>query len=183
MHPEPVNFMEQLIQGSISLEPYADIADANLKHNSPTQISDAFEVTQAIILSSMAVKADEVEEEIEELGDNKLIGLKMMNFFKKQNAVYLTKAMFHNLLSLHKKIIPKVAKGKVNIYSQISLLAVIKLLRTNLKCLTVCKITLSQILSAKELDMFRELREDYLPMIQPFETDAKAEERTSEEVY
>ena len=69
------------------------------------------------MLSSMAVQADRIEEEILELGDNKLIGAQMLGFFKKQNAVYLTKSMFLSLDSLLKEIITKAAKGKVDVYS------------------------------------------------------------------
>jgi hypothetical protein len=45
----------------------------------------------------MAAKADAVDVEIEELGENKLVGAKMMDYFKKQDAVILTKAMFLTL--------------------------------------------------------------------------------------
>ena len=76
--------MQQIIEGDVNLNAYADFTDSNLKHVEPTEIcSDVYEVTQSIILSSMAAKADKIELELEELGNNKLLGDQMLQYFKK----------------------------------------------------------------------------------------------------
>ena len=91
--------------------------------------------------------------------------------------------MFHRLFLVLKHTIPRVAKGKVDVHVQISLLAAMKLLRTNLNCLKACKTAFSQIVKPEVIDLYRELRNDYLPSLQPFETNTPIEEKDAEEIY
>ena len=94
----------------------------------------------------------------------------MEKFVQKPGIVEIHESTFLSLKGLLKFYCSKVvtANHSVLSYHQVSLLAVIKLLEANLKCLKLCKIPLHQILEPDHVQDFKCLKNDCLAQIKSF---------------
>ena len=103
----------------------------------------------------MAAKADEFEVELDNLGQNTVIGEDLLKYFRKDHCIYLTKTMFKylNLVS-----IDLCNTEGITVYKLASLNALIRLIKINLRCLAICKINLDTIVTTEQYQSFDEMR-------------------------
>ena len=109
----------------------------------------------------MATKADELDGDLDKLGQNTVIGEDMKQYFRKDYCIYLTKTMFKYLNLLSVSLTSQLAKGKVSVYMIASLSALIRLVKINLRCLAICKVDLDQLVSKEECQNFEQMRVNF----------------------
>ena len=62
-----------------------------------SKIGNVHDVTQAIVLTTMAMKADMFDVDLDKQGQNTVIGEDLVTYFRKDHCIYLTKTMFEYL--------------------------------------------------------------------------------------
>ena len=70
------------------------------------------------------------------------------------NAVHINEQTFLTLKLLISDLVKRTSKGRVDNFLQVALLAALKLLKTNLVCLRMCKMTLASIMDEADLKEF-----------------------------
>lgn len=146
------------MEGVVDTSKILEKATENLKLRKPSKIKNVHELTQAIILTTMAKKADEFEVDLDELGQNTVIGEDLLKYFRKDDCIFLTKTMFKYVEILIKELHAQQTGGDISVYTLASLSSLIRLTRTNLRCLSITKINLSEVIAAEEYASFLKLR-------------------------
>ena len=95
--PEKLNIYEQMIEGRTDFSQILTQATENFAKRKLSKVKDIHELSQAIVLTTMARKADEFEVELEKLGQNTVVGENLVEYFRKDHCIYLTKTMFKYL--------------------------------------------------------------------------------------
>jgi len=95
--PEKINIYAQLIDGQPDFSQVLTQHTANLAKMGTSKVRELHEVSQAIILTTMAQKADQFDVELDKLGQNTVVGESLTKYFRKDYCIYLTKTMFQNL--------------------------------------------------------------------------------------
>ena len=124
---EKINIYEQLIEGRFDCNQILEQHTENLTKRKPSKVKNLHELSQAIVLTTMAQKADQFNIELEELGQNTVIGDDMEKYFRKENCIYLTKTMFKYLRVVHEDLLAQTAAGNVNVHMLTSLNSIIRL--------------------------------------------------------
>ena len=137
----------QLIEGQVDCSQILAQATENLQKRTASKVSDVHELSQAVILTTMAQKADQFDVDLENLGQNTVIGEGLLAYFRKDHCIYLTKAMFKYLNLIWVSLSAQQAQGEISIHMLASLSALIRLVRINLRCLGVCRVDLDQIIT------------------------------------
>ena len=114
-------------------------------------------LSQAILLTTMAAKSDQLNIELNELGQNMVIGDDKKKYFRRDHCIYLTKTMFKYLRVVYEDLIANAEAGEATPFTLASLSSIVRLLRTNLRCLSTCKVELHEIISKEECDGFEKL--------------------------
>lgn len=104
-----------------------------------------------------------------------------MKYFRHDNCIFLTKTMFRFLLTLTNSLLERVKQGEVNSYVLASLSSLTTLVKINMRCLTICKINLDQIISKEEYENFFEMRNRFEIVLEP-SLDKTIEARAKEAV-
>lgn len=100
----------------------------------------------AIILTTMVAKGEEIDAKLDKLGQNMVVGSELLKYFRHDYCVYLTVTYFKFLELSAKSLATDFQGGEstdtVNLYSLASLSSVLRLIRLNLRCMSICKISL-----------------------------------------
>ena len=83
-------------------------------------------------------------------------------YFYQPNAVLLNEQTFLSLKQLISDLVKRTSSGRVDRFLQVSLLASLKLLRTNLMALSMTKMTLANIMDPSDLQEFKTFSRDCL---------------------
>ena len=79
-----------------------------------------------------------------------MVGEALLEYFRNDNCIYLTSSMFKYLRTVMEDLVEQVDSGESSTYVLTSLLSILKLITINLRCLSVCKIGLNDIVSPDE---------------------------------
>ena len=115
------------------------------------------DLSLAILLTTMSTRAEKIDEKLNELGQSTVIGEALLEYFRNDNCIYLTSSMFKYLRTVMEGLLEPLGRKEVNPYVLISLCSILKLIRINLRCLSVCKIGLNDIVSPDECAAFEQL--------------------------
>ena len=83
-------------------------------------------------------------------------------YFYQPNAVLLNEQTFLSLKQLISDLVKRTSSGRVDRFLQVSLLASLKLLKTNLMALSMTKMTLANIMDPSDLQEFKTFSRDCL---------------------
>lgn len=81
--------------GKLDCKILTESARENMAKRSKVKLEDIHEITSAIILTSMAAKADVLDNKIENLGQTNVVKDEIFKYFRSDYCVYITSAMFH----------------------------------------------------------------------------------------
>ena len=95
--PEKVNVYAQLIAGKVGYYKLLAQAKESQGKREVSKLEDIYELSQAVILTTLAQKADRFDVELDKLGQNTVIGSALFSYFRKDYCIYLTKTMFEYL--------------------------------------------------------------------------------------
>lgn len=109
----------------------------------------------------MAAKADKFDLELDELGQNTVVGQDLLKYFRQNYCIYLTQTMFEYLSKQAVSLSEQQVSSEVNLYSLASTSAVLKLIKCNLRCLAICKLSLDDILSETAQESFNQMRSKF----------------------
>ena len=90
-----LNIYAQLMTGKLDCKILTESARYNMAKRSKAKQEDIHEITSAIILTSMAAKADVLDNKIENLGQTNVVKDEIFKYFRSDYCVYITSAMFH----------------------------------------------------------------------------------------
>ena len=144
------------------------VLEENLKKQAESSVDSVVEASVAILLSSMAYEGDSVEIEVNKNLGRVLFMNDLEKFLFKPNSVFLNEMTFVALKQLIELLVTLHSSGKVNNFTQVALLAAIKLLKTNLKVLKLTKITFSELLEPADLESFNTFSQDCLSKIEDY---------------
>ncbi len=99
--------------------------------------------------------------DLDNLGQNTVIGEELLKYFRRDHCIYLTKTMFNYMSLLLESLHSQQASGDVNIYLLASLSSLIRIVKINLRCLTVCKINLEELITAEQYENFMKMRNKF----------------------
>ena len=156
--PEKVNVYAQLIAGKVDYSKLLAQAKEAQGKREASKLEDIYELSQAVILTTLAQKADRFDVELDKLGQNTVIGSALFSYFRKDYCIYLTKTMFKYLNLLAVSLCERRGEAGLSICILPSLSALIRLIKINLRCLAICKINLDQIVLPEEYESFNQMR-------------------------
>ena len=87
-----------------------------------------------------------------------VVGDAMVQYFRKESCIYLTKVMFKYLRIVYEDLLEQAAAGEVNPYMLASLSSIARLLKINLRCLSICRLDLQEIVTKAECDGYEQLQ-------------------------
>ena len=94
-----------------------------------SKIEGVHDASQAIILTTMAMKADKFDVDLDKQGQITVVGEQLMRYFRVDHCIYLTRTMFEYLGLLAKSLASQVQSSqKVSEYLLASLSSVIRLI-------------------------------------------------------
>ena len=96
-----MNFYEQVLQGHFDMSMLKDF-ETKEKNELKDKALDTSrsEQMQAIILTTMASKADKFDSDLDDLGQNTVVGEQLIKYFRQDFCIYLTKTMFTQMTNL-----------------------------------------------------------------------------------
>ena len=151
---DKISIYKQLIRGKVDINNILEQHSVNLAKREPVKLEEVHEFSLSTILTTMAARADEFNVKLDELGQSTVIGEALEEYFRKDSCIYLTEPMFKYLRIVLEDLIDQAGRGKVSTYMLASLSSILRLIKINLRCLSICKIDLQDIVSAEECAEF-----------------------------